>query len=92
MLFHITNYLSCLLYTNQKLFDLFKWIGNFWLVMAASVVAVSAQWAQEAWPFVMYTIGAAMWVYAGMIMKDKALIGLNAYFVAFDAYAVWIRL
>lgn len=92
MFFIAAHYFSLLLLTNDKWFQAFKWLGNFWLITAATAVAVSAEWAQNPWPFVAYTSGAAMWVYAGVLMKDRALIGLNAYFVAFDAYAIWIRL
>lgn len=92
MFFVATQYLSFLLLSNNTLFQWFKWIGNVWLIFAATAVAVSADWSQEVWPFIMYTLGAGMWVCAGILMRDKALVGLNAYFVLFDGYAIIIRL
>ena len=91
-MYYAIHYLGLLIIANEQLFQRFKWVGNGLLMTAAMSVAVSAEWAQHAWPFVLYTIGAGMWMYAGMIMKDKALVGLNLFFVVIDVYAIIIRL
>lgn len=92
MLYYTLYFFSLALLANQTTFNQFKWIGNAMLMTAAGVVAVSAEWATQAWPFVLYTLGAGVWMYAGMVMKDKALFSLNLFFVLLDVYAVWIRI
>jgi hypothetical protein len=86
------HYINLLFYANQKLFQEFKWLGNALLMTAAASVAVSSTWAQQVWPFVLYTVGAGIWMYAGILMRDRPLVYLNLFFVVIDVYGIFERL
>ena len=86
------QYLNCLLITNSETFHKFKWLGTFMTMTAAIVIAVSLDFAQQPWPFVIYLGGAFIWSYSAILMRDWPLLCLNLLFIATDTYAISIRL
>ncbi len=92
MFFHALHYLEFLLLANEEIFNKFKWIGTLSTMTAALIIAVSIDISQQAWPFMIYLIGAFVWTYASYLMKDWALMCLNILFIMTDTYAIIIRL
>lgn len=92
MIFHALNYVTCVLLSNPNLYQGFKWVGNALLVSAAISVAVSPDWAQAAWPFVLYNAGTAVWLYAAVLMKDTPFICLQLFYAAVNTYGIVTRL
>ena len=85
------KYCKYILETDKKALERFKWAGNAFIYAAALAVAVSINFAQEAWPFIFYLVGATFWVIAAWIIKDKPLFWLNLFFILIDGYGAWLR-
>lgn len=58
-----------------------------------SLLFASTTWAGSApWVFGLFLIGHACWFAAGLAMKDRGTVVMNAIYVAFDISAILIRL
>ena len=91
-MFYALQYLGWILMANQDVFQKFKWTGTILTMCAAIFIAVSLEIAQEPWPFMIYLVGAFIWSYSAILMRDWALLGMNLLFIGTDTYAIIIRL
>ena len=80
------------LLTNKIWLERLKWIANAFVIISAAAISFSTELAITPPIFFGFLIAHIMWVFAGIIMKDKPIITLNAFFVIIDIYAIIIRL
>jgi hypothetical protein len=74
------------------MFNVFKWVGNSALITAATCVAISPEWALDAWPFFLYTTGTIVWLIAGTLIKEWALVSLQVFYFVVNLYGIYTRL
>ena len=84
----LNNYLV----KDERAFRRFKWIANSFVFVGAAVISLSPTLSQQYWPFLLADIGSVMWLWAASIMKDRALIAFNIFFVLIQTGAIIMRL
>jgi hypothetical protein len=89
---HALKYLNLYLQTNNKIFQWFKWVANILIFAGAISVAISPVYSQQPWPFILATIGSCLWLWAASIMRDRAFIAFNLFFVVIQSTAIFMRL
>ena len=62
-----------------------KWVGTITSVIGAFIVAVGALKLG----YILFTVGSGAWFIVGFWTKDKAMITLNAFFLAADFVGLW---
>lgn len=83
---------ALMLETNNAWREVTKWLGNAFIIISALVVSFSVEMAMEPIAFLGFLLGHITWFTAATIMRDKALIALNGFFLFVDSYAIFIRL
>jgi len=89
---HFLSSLNDNLRNNKKAFRTFKWVANSFVFVGAAVISLSPAMSQLPWPFVLADIGSIMWLWAATIMKDRALVAFNIFFVFIQTSAILMRL
>ncbi len=84
----LNDYLS----TNDKAFQRFKWVANSFVFVGAAVISLSPTFSQQYWPFLLADIGSVLWLWAATIMKERALVAFNIFFVLIQTGAILMRL
>lgn len=92
MYFLAAEYLVYQLQTNNKLLEWVKWFATFCVCASAILVSFSIELSLQPHVFLGFLIAHILWTGAGIIMKDKPIIVLNAIFILIDTYAIIIRL
>ncbi|WP_341744574.1 hypothetical protein [Azonexus hydrophilus] len=69
-----------------------KWAGTVLFAIGAIAISVLPQTAESWIPFAGFAIGHAMWLGAGFLMSDKAVMALNGMYLPIDFYAIIVRL
>jgi hypothetical protein len=69
-----------------------KWIANIGVMISAVLVSASVALSAQPLTFIGFLVAHIMWLFAGIIMKDKPIMALNAFFIVIDIYAILIRL
>ena len=64
--------------------EILKWLGTACVILAAVCRSLNLHAADMA----LSLIGAAVWVYAALRMKDKALLTVNGFIVAILLYGM----
>jgi len=80
-----------LLKTNERALEIFKWAGNAASYIAAIVISISIVAAQSSWPFALYILANLIWIKAALIMEDRPLFWMQAFFIVINSYAIWLR-
>lgn len=89
---HFLNFLTDYLRVNNKAFRTFKWTANSFVFVGAAVISLSPIHAQQPWPFLLADIGSVLWLWSAIIMKDRALMVFNIFFVCIQTGAIIMRL
>lgn len=89
---HALDYFNHYLRVNNKSFQYLKWLANIFVFTGATAISLSPVFSQEMWPFILSTIGSILWFWAAFIMKDRALLVFNLYFIAIQTSATLLRL
>ena len=92
MFFYALEYFVFHLKTNPEWLERFKWFANVNMYISAILISVSAALSAEAATFIGFFVAHIIWIFAGILMKDKPLIALNGFFIPLDMYAMIIRL
>jgi hypothetical protein len=66
------------------MFEILKWIGTFCVIAAATCRAFNLHLAD----LILSIVGAGIWGYAAIVMKDKALVTVNGFIVAVLLFGV----
>jgi len=61
------------------------WVGTVPSVTGAFILAVGFPVAG----YLLFIVGSGAWFYAGIVQKDKALLTLNAFFLAADFIGIY---
>ena len=61
----------------NKMFEIVKWIGTVCVIIAATCRAFDLHTAD----LILSIVGAGIWGYAAVVMKDKALVTVNGFIV-----------
>lgn len=69
-----------------------KWFATLTVVSAAFLFTVWPNLGHQWWLLGMFLTGHIIWVIFAIVMKEWALLALNAAFVPIDLYGVLIRL
>lgn len=72
--------------------EIIKWVGTALFAIGGIAISVWVEVAAMVWPFMCFAIGHTLWFVAGIVLKDKSLIGLNAMYLPLDSYAVFLRI
>ena len=91
MLYAIDYFNHCFR-VNETLFQWFKWIANIFVFTGATCISVSPLFSQQPWPFFLATIGSVLWFWAAIIMRDRALMMFNLFFIFIQTWATLVRL
>ena len=67
-----------------NMFEILKWIGTLCVIVAATCRAFNFHLAD----IILSIIGAGIWGYAAIVMKDKALVTVNGFIVAVLLFGV----
>jgi len=78
--------------TNAVWLERWKWIANVFVMVSAAGISFSVALSLNPATFIGFLVAHIMWVFAGVIMKDKPIIALNGFFILIDIYAMIIRL
>lgn len=68
------------------------YVGTTLFMLGALAVAMSPQWSSQALPFVAFLAGHAIWLGIAYHMHEKPLMTMNGMYLAFDIWAVAVRL
>ena len=60
-----------------NIFEIMKWIGTVCIIVAATCRAFDLHTAD----LILSIVGAGIWGYAAIVMKDKALVTVNGFIV-----------
>ena len=60
-----------------NIFEIMKWIGTVCIIVAATCRAFDLHTAD----LILSIVGAGIWGYAAVVMKDKALVTVNGFIV-----------
>ena len=77
---------------NDAAFQRFKWIANVFVFTGATCISTSPVFSQQPWPFFLATIGSVLWLWAAIIMRDRALTMFNMFFIFIQTWATLVRL
>lgn len=77
---------------NTKVLDRIKWFATACVLISAALVSFSMVLSLHPVTFIGFLVAHIMWTFAGIVMKDKPIIALNAAFILIDIYAIIIRL
>jgi len=69
-----------------------KWMATSSMLVGATIISVSTEWANIVVPYLMFMLGHVIWGTFAHIMKDKPLFWLNVLFLPLDCYAIYLRL
>lgn len=78
--------------TSHRVKEFLKWAGTFLFAIGSILISASPQAATDIMPFAGFCVGHTLWLVAGILMRDKSIIGLNAMYLPFDFYAILIRI
>lgn len=92
MFFYSVDFLYSQLHTNEVWLDRMKWLANICVMLSAILVSSSVALSTQPLTFIGFLVAHVLWLIAGMIMKDKPIMALNAFFIIIDMYAIIIRL
>lgn len=89
---HAIDYFNHYFRVKNTAFQWFKWIANSFVFVGASCIAVSPVFSQQPWPFFLATIGSILWFWAAIVMRDRALMVFNLFFIVIQTWATLVRL
>jgi len=92
MFFYSVEFLYSQLHTNDVWLNRLKWLANVCVMLSAILVSASVSLSAQPLTFIGFLVAHVMWLFAGIIMKDKPIMALNAFFIIIDIYAIGIRL
>lgn len=69
-----------------------KWVATITVIAAAFLFTVWPELGHQWWLLCMFLTGHCIWVIFTVIMREWALLTLNAAFIPIDLYGVLIRL
>ena len=92
MFFDTVQFLYYKLKSDEKLLSQMKWLATACIVISAAVISFSVELSLQSSTFIGFLFAHILWTIAGVIMKDKPIIVLNACFIPIDIYAMIIRL
>jgi len=91
MFFHALEYSIFQLHTNPKWLERLKWFANINIYISAILLSFSVALSAMPTAFIGFFVAHIIWVFAGIVMKDKPIIALNGFFIPLDLYAMAIR-
>lgn len=68
-----------------------KWTGTALFALGATAISVSPDISMHIWPFSAFAAGHLLWAAAGLFMRDRAVLVMNAMYLPLDLYAILIR-
>ncbi len=75
-----------------KYIDSMKWIGTISQVIATIILISPTIAATSTAPWILYIIGAVIWLIDGLIHKNKQLVWLSIFFILWDTLTILSRI
>lgn len=79
-------------FNNPKTSELMKWSGVALFAVASVFISFYPNEGGNWLPFFGFAVGHSLWLLAGILVNDKALMVLNGMYLPIDVYAVYVRL